>query len=277
MSSNNQRGKTTPASTQGSFAPKAGDRSRVDPGAADTARMVAAGVSAEDAARAVAAGLDVEQFVEHSIRNGITLAEAMEAHEQLGEIGYYNHIREEAGCGHAAVLAVFAASDGEDDFETWASDFAAEKQERAFDPASERMDFGKGRAFNCEPGTEVFVETGMFPSTTFVGSSQVYGKVFRRHRMGADDRIVQNPGGRWVATADGRVFAAQFAPQTRHVFERGGPSSDPLPTVGYRCDPQPFAELGERQEPAKIDPDVVYSSMTRFGAMDYVENTGDGL
>lgn len=164
----------------------------------------------------------------------------------------------------------------EADYDEVVEELDKRDHESRFDPSAEKVQFGKSRVYQCEPGTEVFLETGTYPSNTFVGASQAYGRVFRRHRMGADDRIVENPGGRWVATADGRVFKARFRPESKHLFERGG-TPDPAPAVGYRCEPAPFAEMGVRQEPARFTPEVVYGTMVRFGAMDCVENSGDGL
>jgi len=227
----------------GSAAPDGDDGTSATPLTPDASRLISAGLTVEQAVAAVTAGLDVEQFVEHSIRNGITFAEAMDAHAVIGDIGYYNFIREEAGCGHAAAMSAFAEIDGE--LEHWAIDYREAKQQRQFNPWAERAD--DRRSYQCEPGTEVFLEAGRFLSNTFVGASQAFGKVFRRHRMGADDRVVEYGRQRLVVTADGRVFSARFKPEMTHLFERGS-SGDPAPKVGYRCDPVPFGELGGPQE-----------------------------
>lgn len=121
------------------------------------------------------------------------------------------------------------------------------------------------------PGATAYIEVAIFPSNTWVGASRAYGRVFRPIVLTAADTILDLCGGMFVAT-EGVVYHALFAPQTRHIFERGGPVANPLPDDRVEIEGMPFHQYGQRHKSVTLPEETI--RWPRFGAMDVLEVTG---
>ena len=125
-----------------------------------------------------------------------------------------------------------------------------------------------GRSYHRAPGATVYLETGLFLSNTWIGRSQVYGKVFDARTLGGGDVIMDLPGGRFVQLVDrdGLIYRARFSAEERHPFSRGCATRDLLPDGAIPCDPVEWDATA--LAPVAEYPQHLAFSWPRFGAMD---------